>query len=140
LSTYLDASVVVSLFTDDVLADNAAARVSRASRPIFVSDFGVAEFASGLGLRVRRAILSPALARRACDLLDDWLPASCRLVSVAPADIALATAWLRRFDLNLRAPDAIHLAIAARLGAPVATFDFGMEAAARVLGVALAPG
>jgi hypothetical protein len=140
LSTYLDASVVVALFTDDVFADMDAARVSRANHPIVVSDFGVAEFASGLGLRVRRAALSPASARRACDLLDHRLSASCDVVSLAPQDIALATAWLRRFDLTLRAPDAIHLAIAARLAAPVATFDAGMEVAARTLGVPLAPG
>ena len=35
--------------------------------------------------------------------------------AVTSADIALATTWLRRFDLNLRAP--------------VATLDLGMEAA-----------
>jgi predicted nucleic acid-binding protein len=59
--------------------------------------------------------------------------------TLQPTDTAQAGSWLRRLDLVLRTPDALHLAIAARLGAPVATFDRGMEAAARNLGLRLAP-
>jgi len=35
----------------------------------------------------------------------------------------------------LRAPDAIHLAVADRLGATIATFDRGLAAAAEALGI-----
>ncbi|HVH76374.1 MAG TPA: hypothetical protein VM755_15780 [Stellaceae bacterium] len=53
------------------------------------------------------------------------------------ADIAAADAFLRRLDLNLRAPDAINIAIAQRLGADLMTFDERMTANARALGLAL---
>jgi predicted nucleic acid-binding protein len=42
---------------------------------------------------------------------------------------------LRRLDLNLRTPDAIHIAIAQRLGAELATFDVRMAESAEALGV-----
>jgi predicted nucleic acid-binding protein len=48
-------------------------------------------------------------------------------VEIAPAGIAMAAAFIRRLDLTLRAPDAIHMAIARRLGLAVATL--GLEVA-----------
>ncbi len=54
------------------------------------------------------------------------------------ADIQAATATIRRLDLNIRAPDAINLAIAHRIGASIATFDRRMMENARVLGIATA--
>ncbi len=44
----------------------------------------------------------------------------------------------RRPDLTLRTPDALQLALAARSGASLATFDRGMADCASVLGIALA--
>jgi uncharacterized protein len=54
------------------------------------------------------------------------------------SDIASAASFIRRLDLNLRAPDAINIAIADRIGAALATFDDRMAAAARALEVAVA--
>jgi len=53
-------------------------------------------------------------------------------------DIQAATAIIRRLNLNLRAPDAINLAIAMRLHASNATFDRGLVANAHALGIAIA--
>jgi predicted nucleic acid-binding protein len=52
------------------------------------------------------------------------------------ADIRAADIFLRRLDLNLRTPDAIHIAIARRLGAELATFDVRMAESAEALGAA----
>jgi predicted nucleic acid-binding protein len=51
------------------------------------------------------------------------------------SDIQAATAFIRRLDLNLRAPDAINLAIALRPGASLVTFDRRMAENANVLGI-----
>jgi len=45
---------------------------------------------------------------------------------------------LRDLTLGLRAPDAINIAIAQRLGAELATFDKKMATAASKLGVTVA--
>ena len=50
-----------------------------------------------------------------------------------------ADALVRRLDLGLRAPDALHIATARRLGATLFTFDLGMASAARMLGLSLLP-
>ena len=53
-------------------------------------------------------------------------------------DIARAETMLRRLDLNLRAPDAIHIVIAQRSEAMLVTFDLKMADSARFLGVTVA--
>jgi uncharacterized protein len=53
-------------------------------------------------------------------------------------DIAQADLFVRRLDLPLLAPDAIHIAIAQRLRATLVTFDRQMATAARTLGLAVA--
>jgi predicted nucleic acid-binding protein len=61
-------------------------------------------------------------------------------VQTTASDIASAAAFIRRLDLNLRAPDAINIAIADRVGAALATFDERMAASARALKVAAVAG
>ena len=60
-----------------------------------------------------------------------------RRVQTKAADVRAAEAFLRRLDLNRRAPDALNIAIAQRAGAALATFDGKMAAAARKLGTAV---
>jgi predicted nucleic acid-binding protein len=65
-----------------------------------------------------------------------WRAGNSSPVEVHPADVRLAYAHVRRFDLALRAPDALHLAIARRAGAKLITFDRRLLAAASALGIA----
>jgi hypothetical protein len=65
-------------------------------------------------------------------------PFTARIPEIATEDVVLAEAMLRRLDLNLRAPDAIHIAIARRLGATLMTFDDKMARSAHALGLAVA--
>jgi predicted nucleic acid-binding protein len=53
------------------------------------------------------------------------------------ADITAAAAFLRRLDLTLRTQDALHLAIAQRVGAELLTFDRRTASAARALGTSV---
>ena len=71
------------------------------------------------------------------DTFDIWLAGGER-VAFTSEDLRAADTILRRFDLPLRAPDAIHLSIASRIGATLATFDSQMAACAVALGVAVA--
>jgi len=56
---------------------------------------------------------------------------------LSTADVAEASSVLRRFDLVIRTPDALHLAMARRVGAELVTFDERMADAARMLGLAV---
>jgi predicted nucleic acid-binding protein len=77
---------------------------------------------------------SDALARLAD--FDVWRAAMSSPTDIHSSDIRLAAAYVRRFDLALRAPDALHLAVAGRLDVPLVTLDRRL-AAAQELGVAV---
>lgn len=60
-----------------------------------------------------------------------------RSVDTEATDIRLAESFIRRMTLNLRMPDAIHLATALRHGLTLATFDRRLADAARALDLAV---
>ena len=139
MDVYLDASVIVALLTNDLLTGRARTLLQSESLTLFVSDFAAAEVASVIARRVRTGELIEAEARAAFDSLDQWTQKFARPIAIASGDIAMAAGFIRRLDLTLRAPDAINIAIARRLGIALATFDKGMASCASTLGVAVAP-
>ena len=110
---YLDASVLVAMFTDDASSARADAFIQNSELSFHISNFAAAELASAMSTPV--------------------------IQCVEDSDISSAESFLRRLDLNLRAPDAIHIAIALRTGASLATFDERMATCAHDLGLAVAP-
>ena len=131
MSLYLDASVLVTLFVIDPSSARAEAFLSAHPEIVVVSDFGVAEFSSAVGRRVRTRDLTREDGQLAFSNLDTW-------EEITTADIDAANRILRRLDINLRTPDAIHIAISRRLDATLVTFDRSMAAGARALGIAVA--
>ena len=83
------------------------------------------------------ALLTDADASARLADFDAWRAAMSSPVEIAVSDARLADIFVRRFDLGLRAPDALHLAIARRLDATLVTLDRRMATAARELGVAV---
>jgi predicted nucleic acid-binding protein len=69
---------------------------------------------------------------------DAWRAGTSSPVEMHPSDARLAYVYVRRFDLRLRAPDALHLAIAGRLDATLVTLDRRLADAAREFGIAVA--
>ena len=124
----------MSLLVDD--AHSAAARdwVRRDASLRLVSDFGWGEFVATLGRKVRGREVSGDEANQllaaARNYFERW-----RWAEVVSADVETATEFVARFDLGLRLPDAIHLAIARRNGATVITTDRRQSDAAAALGI-----
>ena len=138
LSVYLDASVVTSLFLPDTMADRAKAFLRTKPADLIVSDWCAAELASVVSKRVRMSLFVENEARNVLTDFDNWTAANIARTECLPEDIRAAEAMLRRLDLNLRTPDAIHIAIAQRLGAELATFDVRMAECATALGLTVA--
>lgn len=137
MSVYLDTSVLVALFTDDALSPRADAALRGLSASLIASDFGGLELASSVARMVRIKVLSPAEAHAALADFDVWMQHAVSLETSSPDDVAVAARYIRGLDLNLRGPDALHIAIAHRLGAALLTFDDKMKASARKLRVPL---
>jgi len=137
VSFYPDANVLVALLTPDPLSERAEAFLSNGAQGFIVSDFGAAEFVSVVGRRIRTLEITLADGRMALSNLDGWLARAAQRVEISAADVATADTYLRRLDLTLLTPDALHIAIAARISATLVTFDRAMAVSARVLGMAV---
>jgi predicted nucleic acid-binding protein len=138
VSVYFDASVIVPMFIEDAFNERVDAFVRLTAPVVTVSNFAMAEVALALNLRVRAKLLRAEDARQALGELDIWRAETASVCPVERTDIAAAESFLRRLDLPLRAPDAIHIAIAQRLNLELATFDARMADCASRLGVNLA--
>lgn len=79
-------------------------------------------------------------AREAFSVLDVWTTRAVRRITTSSADVAAATAYLRRLDLTLRTADALNIAIAERTGCTLLTFDRKTAESAQAIGVSVADG
>ena len=136
MSRYLDTNGIIGLLTADPLTGLVTAILRQSPEPIVISDFAAAEFSAVVGRKTRIGVISRQHALDALAALDQWSPRVSQ-VPVEGGDILHADGFLRRLDLPLTAPDAIHIAIAQRLGATLVTFDQRMASAARALGIAV---
>lgn len=139
MRAYLDASFLIALFTNDAFSARAEQLLEPEKPVLLISDFACAEFASAVAKRVRVEQFGIGDARLTLSNFDAWMSRGSQHVSMTSSDIKVAEAYLRRLDLTLRTPDALHIAMVQRTGATLLTFDEKMAACARKLGTAVAP-
>jgi uncharacterized protein len=137
MSIYLDTSVLIATLIDEPTSDAVRAYLIAAEQELLVSDFAAAEVASVLSRLVRTGMLAAPEAVARLGDFDTWRTAASSPADLRAADARLAYMYVRRFEFTLRAPDALHLAVASRLQAALATLDRRMERAARGFGIAV---
>ena len=137
MSAYLDANVIVPLFAVDTLTSRAETALRFVQDDLIMSDFSTAEFSSVIARRVRTRALRTEEARAAFSNFDTWSARRVTLVRLESFDILDATALMRRLDLPIRTPDALHIAMVQRIGCRLLTFDRSMAGVARTLGIEL---
>ena len=137
MSIYLDASFLIPTLVEEKDSAVVHAYLNAVENELLVSEFAAAEVVSALSRLVRMRWLAEADADVRLADFETWRAAASSPVDIQPADARLAYAYVRRFDLMLRTPDALHLAIAARFDASIVTLDGRMERAARELGIAV---
>lgn len=135
MDSYLDASVLVALLGREASSGSVSAWLEDSQDDLMVSNLARAEASAALARQARIGALSATGVEEAFGHLDAWTSRFTNLVEIVPSDLALATHWVRRLDLSLRAPDAMHVAAARRLGAMLVTLDKGQAAAAVTLGL-----
>lgn len=137
MSIYLDASVLVALFTEDLFTAKAVEVLASQDETVIISDFAAAEFSSVIARHTRTRSITVDQAQAAFSAFDDWSARVCERLETDGAAISRAEAFLRRLDTPLRAPDAINIALALNSRSSLMTFDGKMAAAARTLGTPL---
>lgn len=138
MSSYLDASVVVPLFIKDTFSARALTLLSTLNEAPLVSDWAALEVSNVVTRQARVGALSPEQAQAVLLNVDIWCGRSVSAVEISPLDVSIATSLVRRQDLTLRAADAVHIAIAQRLGATLCTFDLRMAEAAKIMNLRVA--
>jgi predicted nucleic acid-binding protein len=132
---YLDASAILPILVEEAGSAAVDQFISRHDDPLTVSEFASAEVASALSRLVRTGRLTPDDVSLRLSDFDAWRATATLDADLTAADSRLAGVFVRRFDLGLRAPDALHLAICRREGLKLITLDRRMAAAARELGI-----
>jgi predicted nucleic acid-binding protein len=135
LNLYLDASVLIPAVIEEPSSTSVRKLFQNRPDELSVGDFAVAEVVSALSRLVRMERLTATEAAERLTDFDEWRASATEVAEMDAHDCRLANTYVRRFDLKLRAPDALHAAICRRLELQLATLDRRLAAAARALGI-----
>jgi predicted nucleic acid-binding protein len=134
---YLDTSVIIPTLVEETTSAAIDRFMRICDQPLGIADSTAAEVASALSRFVRMASLSVDQANAYPANFDAWRAGETEDVEIRSADMRLTSILARRFDLRLRAPDALHIAICRRTGDTLVTLDRRLARAAKTLGVAV---
>jgi len=132
---YLDTSFLVPLFREEATSRRVSEFVARQrAGALAVSKWAGVEFASHVSRDVRMGELSAAEGSDTLEVFETTVAASFVMLVPNSYDFDLAQEYVTHFASQLRAPDALHLAVAHNNGVEfVATLDEGMLVAAKKL-------
>jgi uncharacterized protein len=134
---YLDTSVLVSVLTNEPRSAAVEAwLLGHQSENLSISDWVVTEVSSALSIKIRTGALDAV--QRAAVLAQFTQLVANTFVTLPVGALAFRTAarFCDQSALNLRAGDALHLAICADHGATICTLDQRLGQAAPQVGVA----
>ena len=134
---YVDTSVLVPYYSPEPLSLVAQWTVRDDPRPT-ISDLVEVELFSALARKVRmREMSTPDAARIGQQFLDHLQAGLYTRLALQRRHYETAREWLARFNLPLRAADALHLALADAEGLRLATADRDLSKSAMGLGLSV---
>jgi hypothetical protein len=136
---YLDSSVLAAIFFREPTAARVLSQIEAARhRDLVISAWTLTEMASVGAIKERVGSVDAATRRQALLFFHRFASATLRTTEVEPGDFR-AAASLMDGPWPLRAGDALHLAVAKRLAADLATLDRRQADAALGHGIPLLP-
>ena len=134
---YFDTSFLVPLILVESTSESIDSFFAESiADDLVVSDWTLVEFASMLAREVRIGGLQADAAKDASARFDSLIQTSFDVLLPSRDDFDRARYWLGLFNTSLRAPDALHLAIAGnRNVTSIYTLDKAMIVAGRSLGL-----
>lgn len=134
---YFDTSFLVPLILVESTSESIRTFFTEAiADDLAVSDWTLVEFASMLAREVRVGGLQADAAQSAIAQFESLIQTSFEVLLPNRDDFDRARHWLSLFSTSLKAPDALHLAIAGNRNATsIYTLDKAMIVAGRSLGL-----
>lgn len=133
---YLDTSFIISaMMPDEVASEASRSWLDANGDALVISHWVITEVASALSMKVRTGQLT--IEQRA-DVQQTWRnfqETSLALVEMKLEEFQTAARFAERYELNLRASDALHIAIVHCMGYTLVTLDKRMAQAAVACGV-----
>jgi predicted nucleic acid-binding protein len=138
VTRYFDTSALVPYYRPEPASEACEALLLASGDAVVVSDLVEVEFASVVARLVRMGELDEDGARRVeRAFAEDAAEGRYRRVAVEGGHFGRARDWLRLRTTALRLLDALHLAVAAGLGAELVTADGTLAEAGERLGLAV---
>ena len=135
---YADTCILLPLFFRDPSTEAALAWLEQAGKEtIQISPWTRTEFASAAGIMARRGDISAQLHEEGLERSDRLVSARLAVEAVDSTDFERARNWIADYRSGLRAGDALHLTVRARLNARLCTADEALARAATEVGVAV---
>lgn len=132
---YLDTSVVVAYYLPEALSTRAQAIYTAQAAPA-ISELVELEFFAALSLRLRTGDLERTQAERVASLFLSHLDGGWYTrIHLHAGHYVAARSFIARFDLPLKSPDALHLAVSASERLPLVTADRQLARNAESLGL-----
>jgi predicted nucleic acid-binding protein len=133
---YCDTSLLVAALTPELANDRVQRWLrTRENGELCVSAWVTTEISSALAMKLRRGDLSLDQRASVLDRWHDLLDGGIISIEIPAQAWVLATTYCDRHEVNIRAGDALHLAIATLGGHSVATLDVAMADAAVAIGI-----
>lgn len=135
---YIDTSVLGAIFFREAGAEDLLDRLeASSSNGLRISAWSLTELASVGAIKQRMEFIDGMTRQHAMATFQRFASDNLELAEVDPADFREAATIIDR-SLDLRAGDALHLAIARRLDCTLLTLDKQQADAARGIGLKLA--
>lgn len=132
---YLDPSLITALITTEDRTERALDWLFATELPLVCSEWAMTEVASALSIKQRRGDLDAGSRAHSERLLGRLVDEELDVVPVLSGDFRRAADYVRPPERKLRGGDALHIAVAGRLGATLHSLDDDQVEAARKLGV-----
>lgn len=134
--SYVDTSVLISALTREIATERAQEWLAaQLAASLYISDWTITEFSSALSMKLRTGQISTGERNTTLAAFNHLLGSSFEILPVSPAHYRTAARFCERFELGLRAGDALHVAVAMEHGTQIVTFDRPLAEAGNLLGV-----
>jgi predicted nucleic acid-binding protein len=132
---YLDTSVLGAIFFREPGSAGLVTWLERKRKQgLTISAWTLTEMASVGGVKQRMGVIDAQMRQQALANFQRFASVHFGLVEIDPADFRAAAVFID-MPLNLRAGDALHLAVARRTSARLASLDQRMGEAADAVGI-----